>query len=137
MPTPPIPDELQAMLAKPNPSVIATLKADGSPLTSATWYVWDDGRVLVNMDAGRKRLEHMRRDPRVAIDVLDEAGWYRHVSIQGRVASLEDDPDFVDIDRISRHYTGKPYSNRERPRVSAWIEVLRWFAWNGGEPWGF
>jgi hypothetical protein len=31
--------------------------------------------VLVNMDQGRKRLEHMRSDPRVALDVLDEGGW--------------------------------------------------------------
>jgi PPOX class probable F420-dependent enzyme len=137
MPNPPLPDELQAMLVKPNPSVIATLKADGSPLTSATWYLWEDGRVLVNMDAGRKRLEHLRRDPHVAIDVLDEASWYRHVSIQGRVSAIEDDPDLADIDRIARQYTGEPYRNRERPRVSAWIEVLRWHAWDGGRPWGF
>jgi len=30
--------------------------------------------VLVNMDEGRKRLEHMRSDPPVALDVLDESG---------------------------------------------------------------
>jgi hypothetical protein len=28
------------------------------------------------MDEGRKRLAHMRNDPRVALDVLDEGGWH-------------------------------------------------------------
>jgi hypothetical protein len=37
--------------------------------------------VLVNMDQGRKRLEHMRSDPRVALDVLDESDWYTHISL--------------------------------------------------------
>jgi PPOX class probable F420-dependent enzyme len=128
MPTPPLPDELLAMLAKPNPSVIATLRHDGSPVTTATWYMWDDGRVLVNMDESRRRLAHMRRDPRVSITVLGE-DWYRHVSLLGRVVRLEDDDGLEQIDRISRHYRGGEYPVRDRKRVNAWIEVERWHAW--------
>jgi hypothetical protein len=64
MPKPPIPDELQALLREPNPAVIATLKPDGAPHSVATWYLWEDGRVLVNMDASRARLDYLRRDPR-------------------------------------------------------------------------
>ena len=52
-----------AMLRKPNPAVITTLRRDGQPVSAATWYLWDNGRVLVNMDEGRKRLEHLRGDP--------------------------------------------------------------------------
>ena len=108
---------------------MATLRADGAPLTVATWYLWQDGRVLVNLDAGRKRLQHLRRDPRVSLTVLDGADWSRHVSLHGRAAALIDDADLVDIDRLAMHYGGVAYSNRERPRVSAWIEVESWFAW--------
>ena len=49
MPTSPLPDELRDFLAKPNPSVIATLRPDGQPVTVATWYVLDGDRILVNM----------------------------------------------------------------------------------------
>jgi PPOX class probable F420-dependent enzyme len=129
MPRPPLPDHVQEILAKPNPAVMATLRPNGDPFTVATWYLWEGGRVLLNLDGGRKRLEHLRRDPRVSLTVLDEAGWWRAVSLRGRVASVEDDPDLVDIDRISRHYEGEPYSNRVRPRVSAWVEVATWHAW--------
>jgi PPOX class probable F420-dependent enzyme len=129
MPKPPLPAELDELLKRPNPAVIATLKPDGAPHTVATWYLWEDGRVLVNMDEGRARLEYLRRDPRVSLTVLDGDDWYHHVSLRGRVVALEDDRDLVEIDRLSEHYRGRPYRNRERGRVSAWIEVTSWHAW--------
>ena len=91
MPKPPLPDAAVALLRKPNPAVITTLRDDGQPIATATWYLWDEGRVLVNMDEGRKRLEHMRRDPRVALDVLDESDWYTHVSLIGHVEQWRED----------------------------------------------
>jgi len=134
MPTPPLPAELQEVLVKPNPAVVGTVRPDGAPNTVATWYLWEDGRALVNMDEGRRRLGYLRNDPRVSLTVLDGEQWYRHISLRGRVA-LHDDPDLADIDRISRHYTGNPYAQRDRGRVSAWIAVDSWHAWNGGRPW--
>jgi hypothetical protein len=77
----------------------------------------------------------MRRDPRVSLSVLGKDDWYHQVSLRGRVVSIEEDRDFSDIDRISRHYTGEPYAQRDRGRVSAWIEVERWHAWAIIEPW--
>jgi PPOX class probable F420-dependent enzyme len=135
MPKPPLPQELDEFLTKPNPAVIATLQPDGTPHTAATWYIWDGGRVLVNMDESRRRLQYLRDDPRVSITVLGESEWYRHVTLRGRAASIEPDTELGDIDRLSRHYMGNPYSQRDRPRVSAWIEVDSWHSWAGGSSW--
>jgi PPOX class probable F420-dependent enzyme len=129
MPEPPVPDDLSELLARPNPAVIATLRPDGWPHSVATWYLWEGGRILVNLDASRARLEFMRKDPRVALTVLDGDAWYRHVSLRGEVVSIEPDEDLADIDRIATHYRGEPYPNRTDPRVSAWIEVTRWHRW--------
>jgi PPOX class probable F420-dependent enzyme len=129
MPKPPMPPEVVELLERPNPAVITTLRSDGQPVSVATWYVMDGDRILVNMDEGRKRLDYLRADPRVSVTVLDEAGWYTHVSMQGRVVEISVDEGRAGIDRISRHYTGEPYSNRERGRVNAWIEVDRWHGW--------
>jgi len=134
MPKPPLPAELEGFLTEPNPSVIATLDPDGSPHTAATWYLWDGGRVLVNMDEGRKRLEHIRNDPRVSITVLGREDWYHHVTLRGRIVEINEN-GIDDIDRISRHYTGQPYGDRERRRVSAWIEVDSWHSWAINRPW--
>jgi len=133
MPTGPLPDGLRALLAKPNPAVIATVRPDGHPVSVATWYLMDGDRILVNMDEGRARLEHLKNDPRVSLTTLDESGWYRHVSVRGRVVELADDPDLSGIDRLATHYTGKPYANRERGRVNAWIEIDSWHGWDGGK----
>jgi PPOX class probable F420-dependent enzyme len=133
MPKPPLPDHVRDLLAKPNPAVITTLGAKGRPVSVATWYLLDGDRVLVNMDVGRKRLDHLRTDPRVSLTALDADGWYTHVSLQGRVVEMRQDPGLEDIDRLARHYTGKEYRNRERGRVSAWIEVERWHGWGAAK----
>jgi PPOX class probable F420-dependent enzyme len=129
MPKPPLPHEVVELLERPNPAVITTLRPDGQPVSVATWYVMDGDRILVNMDEGRKRLEYLRADPRVSVTVLDEKGWHTHVSMQGRVTEMSTDEGLAGIDRIARHYTGKPYANRERGRVNAWIEIDRWHGW--------
>ncbi|MGW3010104.1 hypothetical protein ACWC9R_14880 [Streptomyces sp. NPDC001219] len=61
--------------------------------------------------------------------VLDEGNWYTHLSLLGRVADLREDDELADIDRLARHYLGKPYPQRDRRRFSAWIEIDRWHGW--------
>jgi len=134
MPKPPLPAELDEFLSQPNPSVIATIDTDGNPHSTATWYLWENGRVLVNMEEGRKRLEYIRNDPRVSITVLGQDDWYHHVTLRGRVVEL-DEEGLDDIDRICVHYMGSPYSQRDRGRVSAWIEVESWHSWAVYQPW--
>jgi PPOX class probable F420-dependent enzyme len=129
VPSPPLPPEVDEFLRRPNPAVVASLRPDGSPHTVATWYLWDGERVLLNMDASRLRLRFMRRDPRVALTVLGEDSWYRHVSLLGEVAELVEDVGLADIDRLARHYSGEPFRDRESRRVSAWVGVLAWHAW--------
>ncbi|MEK8146485.1 PPOX class F420-dependent oxidoreductase [Streptomyces sp. M10(2022)] len=129
MSNPPLPENAVAMLKQPNPAVIATLRSDGQPVSTATWYLWDDGRILVNMDEGRKRLDHIRNDPRITLTVIDENSWYTHISIIGHVVELREDKDLSDIDRLAQQYLGTPYPGRDRGRVSAWIEIDRWHGW--------
>ena len=129
MPRVPVPPEVDEFLAKANPAVVATIRPDGSPHTAATWYDWENGRVLLNMEDTRKRLDYLRRDPRVALTVLSGESWYHHVSLLGRIVSIEEDADMHDIDRLALRYTGKPYRKRDRQRFSAWMEPERWHAW--------
>lgn len=133
MARPPLPDDVRELLGKPNPAVITTLRPDGQPVSVATWYLLEGDRVLVNMDEGRRRLDHLRQDPRVSLTVLDEAGWYTHVSVVGRVARMAPDEGLVGIDRLSTHYAGRPYPTRDRARVNAWIDIDRWHGWGAAK----
>lgn len=127
MPRPPLTDAAKALLQRPNAAVIAAVRPDGQPVSVATWYLLDDdGRILVNMDAERKRLAYMRQNPRVSLTVLEEGDWGTHVSVQGRITHWRDDDDWADIDRLCQRYAGAPYPDRVRPRVSAFIDIDYW-----------
>jgi PPOX class probable F420-dependent enzyme len=129
MPGPPLPPEIDELLRRANPAVVATVRPDGSPHSVATWYLWDGQRILLNMDESRARLGFLRREPRVSLTVLDAESWYSQVNLDGRVAALVEDERLEDIDRLALHYTGRPFRDREHRRVSAWVEVERWHAW--------
>jgi PPOX class probable F420-dependent enzyme len=129
MPRPPLPPEVDELLRRPNPAVVASVRPDGSPHSVATWYLWDGERVLLNMDASRARLAFLRHEPRVSLTVLDAESWYSQVNLDGRVAELVGDERLEDIDRLALRYTGRPFRDREHRRVSAWVEVERWHAW--------
>ena len=135
MPETPIPQHILDVLSKPNPAVMATLAADGRPVTVATWYMLEpDGTILLNFEDARVRLQHLRRDPRIALTALDSENWYVHVSLQGRVGPIVEDVDLRSADRASMHYRGEPYRVRDHARVYTHMMVDRWHAWEAGGP---
>jgi len=130
VPKPPPPDEVEALLARPSHAVIASSRPDGQPVSVATWYLYEHGRILVNMDEGRRRLAYLREDPRVSLTAMDPDDWYTHVSVQGRMTEIGVDTNLTGIDRISTHYTGKAYPTRDRERVNGWIDIDTWHGWH-------
>jgi PPOX class probable F420-dependent enzyme len=131
VPRAPLPPELQSFLAAPNPAVVATVRPDGSPVSTATWYEWQDGSFLLSMDAGGPRLRNLRHDPRLALTVLGES-FYDHVSLLGHVVEIREDVDLADIDRLSLRYLDEPYDDREYAGASVVARVDRWHTW--GKP---
>jgi PPOX class probable F420-dependent enzyme len=107
---------------------MATVRPDGAPISVATWYLYEDGKILLNLDGTRKRLEYLRADQRVSLTVLDSKSWYRHISLQGRV-TITPDEGLAGIDRLSIHYGGNPYPNRESPRFDAWMDIESFHTW--------
>jgi hypothetical protein len=64
MPRTPIPDELTAFLAQPNPSVIATITPEGQPHTARVTEIADD-EDLAGIDRLARHYYARREDPRV------------------------------------------------------------------------
>ena len=111
-------------------AVLATTRRDGSPQLSPVAVGVDaDGLIVISSRETAVKIRNLRRDPRVSLTVLDEESWYTHVSVLGRVVDLADDTDLSGIDSLSRHYGGRPYPDRESPRVDGWIEVDRYHGW--------
>ena len=128
----PLSDSARTFLRTADPAVVATIGRHGQPVSAATWYLLqDDDTILINMAASCARARHVRTDPRVALTVLGES-WYQHVSVQGHVTEIRDDPELVDIDRVAQHYTSEAYTDRETPRVSVVIAIDSWYGWHAG-----
>ena len=56
--------------------------------------------------------KNRRRDPRVALSLVDLANPYEEVRIRARVIERRPDPDLKMMDPISHKYTGKPFPMR-------------------------
>lgn len=130
MPKPPVSAAAQAVLAKPNPAVLASVRPNGTPHSAAVWYEWVEERVLLNMDATRLRLDFLRKNPSASITAMDKENWFIHVTVAGTV-TLEDDIELKTIDRLSQRYIDQPYPYRDSPRVTAWLEPTSWYQWDG------
>jgi len=128
VPAAPIPVELEAWLQAARPCVMATVRPDHAPVTVACWYEYrSGGRVLLSMSDTARRLDHLRRNPNVALTILGD-DWYQHVSLLGRVIETRADENLLDGDRLSMRYEGTPYPDRD-PAVSVVVKVERWHSY--------
>src|SRR5690349_18592238 len=105
------PPEIESFLGEKNFLVIATTRRDGSPQVTPVWYLWEDGRFVINVLNGRAKVKNFKRDPRVAFVIQDLANPYRYVQVRGRISgSAGGETGHNDIDRLSERYRGvRPY----------------------------
>lgn len=50
MPKPPVPADVAEFLTRPNYATISVVRPDGQPISYPTWYLFEDGPIVVNMD---------------------------------------------------------------------------------------
>jgi PPOX class probable F420-dependent enzyme len=121
-----LPDDLRDLLSRPSPCVITTLLPDGSPHATEVWVDVDGDHVLVNSVDGHRKVANVRRDPRVAVTVLDPDQTSRYLSVRGRVVEVTTEGAADHIDKLAHRYTGRPYrwyGGRDQVRVLLRIEA--------------
>jgi PPOX class probable F420-dependent enzyme len=88
---------------------LATLMKDGSPQLTPVWFNTDGKYILVNSAKGRVKDRNMRRDPRVALTIVDPKDAYRYIQIRGRVIEITYQGAKEHIDTLSKKYTGRDF----------------------------
>ncbi len=117
-------DEIRQLLDRPNFAHLATLMPDGSPQSVPVWIGRDGDRIIVCTGENSLKAKNTRRDPRVALSIVDFDNPYVEAQIRGRVVERRPDPDLKVMDPISRKYVGKPFPFRNpEARVALIIEV--------------
>ena len=102
-----IPKTHSDLLDKKAFASLATLNADGSPQVTPVWIDWDGTNLLVNTAQGRVKDRNLRRNPKVALSILDPDNPYRYLAVQGRVTKVTTDGADAHIDKMAKKYMGK------------------------------
>jgi PPOX class probable F420-dependent enzyme len=102
---------IRELLEGPNFGHLATLMADGAPHSVVLWVTVVDGdRLAFVVDPRSVKARNMRRDPRVALSIVDHANPYRAAHLRGRVVATRGGDEAQDVlNQMSRLHTGKDY----------------------------
>jgi len=116
--------EVKQLIDRPNFAHLSTLLPDGSPLSTPVWVGRDGDHILICTGEGSLKAKNTRRDPRVALSIVDFTNPYEEVQIRGCVVERRPDSNFKIMDAVSHKYTGKPFPFRNpEGRVALVIEV--------------
>jgi PPOX class probable F420-dependent enzyme len=101
-----ITEPVAKLLKDKNFAFIATLMPDGSPQITPVWIDIDKNTntILVNTATGRKKLDNISRDPRVAISVANQLNPYEMVAIRGEVVQQDTNSADEHIDKLAKKY---------------------------------
>jgi PPOX class probable F420-dependent enzyme len=113
-----IPEKYLDLFQKKAFGNLATLMSDGRPQVTPVWCDYDGTHVMVNTAKGRVKDRNMRRDPRVAISIVDPDNPYRYLEVRGRVVEITEKGADAHIDKMAKKYLGKDkYPNRQPTEV--------------------
>ncbi|MFQ5740450.1 MAG: PPOX class F420-dependent oxidoreductase [Acidobacteriota bacterium] len=120
MPKGTIPERFLDLFQKRAFANLVTLMPDGSPQVTPVWCDFDGSHILVNSARGRRKDRNMRRDPRVALSLLDPDNPYRYLEVRGRVERVTEEGAFDHIDKMAKKYLNRdkyPYAQPGEVRV--------------------
>ncbi len=120
----PMSPELLDLLRRPNFVHLATLREDGSPKLDPVWVdVVDEHTLAIGTGTNSLKAQNIRRDPRVALSVVDMHNPYEEGQVRG-TAAVEADADLELMDRVSHKYIDAPFPMRDE-RVALVITVTQ------------
>jgi PPOX class probable F420-dependent enzyme len=97
----PLSNEIIALLDAPSFAHLATIMSDGSPQSVPVWVGREGDNILICTGEGSLKAKNTRRDPRVALSILDFHDPYQEAQLRGRVVERRPVSDFKYMDPIS------------------------------------
>ena len=81
-------DDLRALLSRPLIARLGTIARDGSPYVIPCWFHFDGTRITTRLREKSEAMQHILRDPRIALSIADDAPPYPRVQIVGHAKVL-------------------------------------------------
>ena len=99
-----IPEKYRDLFQKRAFASLGTLMPDGSPQVTPVWCDFDGEYVIFNSAKGRQKDRNVRRDPRVALAIMDPDNPYRYLEIRGHVVEITEQGADTHIDKMAKKY---------------------------------
>jgi len=99
---------------------IATIGPHGEPQVTPVWFDWDGTHIRFSQTTTRQKYRNLKREPRIALAIVDPNNSYRYLEIRGHVVSIEPDENLAFIDHMAQKYLGQdhyPWHNPADQRV--------------------
>jgi PPOX class probable F420-dependent enzyme len=115
-----IPEKYRDLFSKRAFASLGTLMPDGSPQVTPVWCDLEGDKVIFNSAKGRQKDKNVRRDPRVALAIVDPENPYRYLEIRGKVAEITERGADEHIDKMAKKYLDVdkyPYRQADEVRV--------------------
>ena len=122
------PEKYLDLFEKKSFGAFTTLMPDGSPQTTPVWVDYQNGDLWVNSALGRQKDKNVRRDPRVAVTIIDADNPYRYVEVRGRVKEITLTGSDEHINAMAKKYLGQdvyPFRQPGEERVLYKIEIVK------------
>ena len=106
---------------------VATIGPVGAPQVNPVWFDWDGTHLRFGQITTRQKVRNLRRDPRIAVSIVDPANPTRYLEIRG-VARLVPDPELELTHRLAKKYLGLdrfPYAQVGEARIQVVVEPRR------------
>jgi PPOX class probable F420-dependent enzyme len=103
-----VPDKYSDLFKKKAFANLGTLMKDGSPQVTPVWCDYDGKHIRVNSARGRVKDLNIRRDPRVALAIVDPENPYRYMEVRGKVVEITEKGADDHINSLSDKYLGNP-----------------------------
>ena len=104
-----IPDSARELLESEALGHLVTLEADGSPQVSCVWVGLEDGDIVFASLGERRKLDNIRRDPRVVLSVegtgMNPIGLREYLVVHG-TARIEEGGGPELLQRLAHTYLG-------------------------------
>lgn len=94
---------------------LATVMPDGSPQVTPVWFLYKDGKFIVNTARGRVKDKNMSKNSHVALSIVDPDNAYAHIAVRGRINNVTEQGADANIDALAKKYIDKDTYPWRRP----------------------
>jgi PPOX class probable F420-dependent enzyme len=99
-----LPAELEPIVRDEHIAWLTTVRADGMPLPTPVWFIWQDGAFVIYSQSQALKLHNIRHNPNVALHFNTDASGEAFVVFQATAQMASDAPASLDVPAYQAKY---------------------------------